>query len=268
MLTTHLRNWLRHPEMRGVDLDGDERIAQHARVLSRKPMLNRLFSESHRQIRALDDAFFGDCAGSRIELGAGVCPVRNTFADVLATDVVEAPHLDGVLDAQSLQLADASVRVLYAQDCFHHLAQPAAFFTEAARVLAPGGGVILIEPYYGPLASLIYRKLHPSEVFDKTAAWHANGDAAPMTGANQALSFITFVRDRAKFDASFPALELVFMKPLANTLRYLFSGGLNFRQLCPDAVVPVLRLLDAGLSPLAHLLAVHHIVVLRRRQDV
>ena len=30
-----------------------------------------------------------------------------------------------------------------------------------------GGLCILIEPYYGPLASLIYKKVHKTEYFDK-----------------------------------------------------------------------------------------------------
>ena len=34
--------------------------------------------------------------------------------------------------------------------------------------VAPGGGVLLIEPYYGPVASVVFKRLFASEDFDTT----------------------------------------------------------------------------------------------------
>jgi SAM-dependent methyltransferase len=260
-----LQRLLALPETDGLDVDGADRLAVHAAVLARKPMLAAVFRECHELMLALDRASFGDTPGLRVELGAGVAPVAMSYPEVLATDVVPGPGLDRVLDAQDMDLPDASVRAFYGQNCFHHFPDPARFLTEVQRVVAPGGGVVLIEPYYGPVASVVFKRLFASEEFDKHMAWWRSDASGPMQGANQALSYIVFRRDRARFESELPELEITQSFPLGNYLRYLLSGGLNFRQLVPSASEGALRALERLLRPARRLLALHHVVVLRRR---
>jgi SAM-dependent methyltransferase len=260
-----LRRLLALPELDGIDADSPRRLEVHAAVLQRKPMLAGVFRECHHVMRRLDRSTFGDTPGLRVEVGAGVAPIAATFPDVLATDVVPGAGLDRVIDAQDMDLPDASVRVLYGQNCFHHFPDPHRFLAEAERVVAPGGGVVLIEPYYGPLASVVFRRLFASEGFDKQMRGWQTSATGPMVGANQALSYVVFKRDRARFEREMPGLELVSSFPLGNYVRYLLSGGLNFRQLAPTASVPALELLEMALRPLRHTLALHHVIVLRRR---
>jgi SAM-dependent methyltransferase len=259
-----LQRLLALPETANLDVDGADRLAVHAAVLARKPMLAAVFRECHELMLRVDRRTFGDTPGLRVELGAGVAPISGTFPDVLATDVVPGPGLDRVLDAQDMDLPDGSVRALYGQNCFHHLPDPLAFLTEAERVVAPGGGVLLIEPYYGPVASLMFERLFASEDFDKAMPGWSSDASGPMQGANQALSYIVFVRDRQRFERELPNLELVEMFPLGNYPRYLLSGGLNFRQLVPSFTEPALRALELALRPARRVLALHHVVVLRR----
>jgi SAM-dependent methyltransferase len=260
-----LQRLLALPETTDLDVDGVNRLEVHAAVLRRKPMLADVFRECHELMLELDRRTFGETPGLRVELGAGVAPVARTFPEVLATDVLPGPGLDRVLDAQCLDLPDGSVRALYGQNCFHHFPDPVRFLGEAERVVAPGGGVVLIEPYYGPLASVLFKRLFTSEDFDKTMPGWRSDATGPMHGANQALSYIVFRRDRERFERELPSLELVEMFPLGNYLRYLLSGGLNFRQLVPSFTEPVLRALELALAPARRLLALHHVVVLRRR---
>lgn len=250
--------------MSDVQIDSAQRFAAHEAVLQKKAMLRGVFREFHDLLMALDRRHFGDTAGLRIELGAGVAPIRASYPDVLATDVVENAALDRTLDAQSMDLPDGSVRTFYGQNCFHHLPDPARFFGEVIRVVNPGGGVILIEPYHGPAASFLFKRLFKTEGFDKAMpGWSAPIDG-PMQGANQALSYIVFERDRDVFERTYPQLEIVESMPLGNYVRYLLSGGLNFRQLAPNASIPFLTLVERVLSPLRAQLALHHIVVIRR----
>jgi SAM-dependent methyltransferase len=260
-----LQRLLALPETEGLDVDGLNRLEVHAAVLRRKPMLTAVFRECHELMLHLDRRTFGDTTGLRIELGAGVAPIAETFPDVLATDIVPGPGLDAVLDAQALDLSDGSVRALYGQNCFHHFPDPLRFLSEVERVVAPGGGVLLIEPYYGPVASFAFKRMFASEDFDKKIPGWTTNATGPMHGANQALSYIVFHRDRARFEQELPNLELVEMFPLSNYLRYLLSGGLNFRQLVPSFTEPVLRVLESILTPAQRVLALHHVVVLRRR---
>ena len=253
-------------ELAGMSVDGEERLRVHRSMLDRKPMLAEVFRECHEACMDCDRRWFGSTEGLRIELGAGVAPARNTYPDVLATDVVPGQDLDRTLDAQAMNLPDGSVRALYGQNCFHHFPDPARFLSEAERVIAPGGGVVLIEPYYGPVASWMYKRLFASEDFDKNMSGWQTDATGPMTGANQALSYIVFERDRAEFERRFPRLELVEAFPLGNYLRYLLSGGLNFRPLVPNRVAPVLKRIEGWLGPLRSTLALHHVIVLRRTE--
>ena len=61
-----------------------------------------------------------------------------------------------------------------------------------------------------------------------------------MNEAN-ALSFIVFKRDREFFLQEFPKFEIVYEKIYSNYLRYLLSGGLNFRQFVPDFCLPAVE---------------------------
>ena len=244
-----LQRVLALPETADLDVDGANRLEVHAAVLRRKPMLAAVFRECHELMLEADRRTFGDTPGLRVELGAGVAPISGTFPEVLATDVVPGPGLDRVLDAQDMDLPDGSVRALYGQNCFHHLPDPLRFLTEAERVVAPGGGVVLIEPYYGPVASVVFKRLFASEEFDKAMPGWTSQASGPMQGANQALSYIVFVRDRALFERELPSLELTETFPLTNYVRYLLSGGLNFRQLVPSFTEPALRALESALRP-------------------
>lgn len=261
-----LASLLVEPELRGVDMDSPERILVHRQILDRKPMIRGVFTDFYRRCRALDEQFFGDTPGLRIELGAGVSLFKTLYPDVISTDLVPAAHLDRVVDAQATDFPDASVRVLYGLNCFHHFPKKEAFFTEMQRIVPPGGGCVLVEPYFGPCASLLYTRLFTSETFDKTAAsWNQDDGARAMVGANQAASYLVFVRDRARFASLFPDLELVHAEPLGNCLRYLLSGGLNFRPLVPAGAARPLKLVEALLTPLRPVLALHHVIVLRKR---
>jgi SAM-dependent methyltransferase len=260
-----LQRLLALPETADLDIDGPDRLEVHAAVLRRKPMLAAVFRECHELMLHLDRRTFGETPGLRVELGAGVAPIAATFPEVLATDVVPGAGLDAVLDAQRLDLPDGSVRALYGQNCFHHFPDPLRFLAEAERVVAPGGGVLLIEPYYGPFASVVFRRLFASEEFDKRMSGWTTDATGPMQGANQAISYIVFIRDRSRFERELPGLELVETFPLDNYLRYLLSGGLNFRQLVPTSAAPVLRAIERALRPARRLLALHHVIVLRRR---
>ncbi len=263
--TQMLQRLLALPEIEHIDVDNADRLAAHATILRRKPMLAAVFRECHELMMSLDDRLFGETQGMRVELGAGVAPIASTFPEVLATDVVPSPGLDAVLDAQSMDLPASSVRTLYGQNCFHHFPNPLKFFREAERVVAPGGGILLIEPYYGPLASAAFKRMFASEDFDKKMSGWTSEATGPMSGANQALSYIVFRRDRVRFESACSNLEIVSMIPLTNYPRYLLSGGLNFRQLAPSWTESTVRRLETALTPVRRLLALHHVIAVRRR---
>ena len=254
---------LRDQSLENVDVDGVERLAVHSKILAKKRILREVFSEFHHLFHQLENKFFTG-KGIKAELGAGIAPMRDTYPDVLATDIVYSPHLDCVLNAENMDLENESVRVLLGQNCFHHFPHPDQFFVELERVLTPGGGVILLDPYYGPFASFLFKRLFVTEGFDKKFPSWETPTIGPMNGANQALSYIIFVRDRAEFESKYPTLKIVYQKPVGNYLKYLLSGGLNFIQLIPDWMSPVVDFLQWCLYPLNRWISLHHIIVIRK----
>lgn len=254
---------LSDPILKDMDVDGVSRLDLHRKMLAKKRMLRDVFTEFHHMFRKLDQQFFSD-KGAEVELGAGISPMRDSYPDVLATDIVAAPHLDRIINAEAMDLADNSVRAIYGQNCFHHFPHPDKFLSELERVLVPGGGAILLEPYYGPFASFLFKRLFRTEGFDKTYPSWDTPVSGPMNGANQALSYIVFVRDRAELEHKHPLLEIVHEQRVGNYLKYIISGGLNFRQLLPDAMTGAVNATEKLLWPFNRWLALHHVVVIRK----
>lgn len=256
---------LRSPDAKYDGGNETERVLAHRRLLSKRPMIRGVFEEFYRRVRDLDNELFGATEGARVELGAGSSMLKDCYPDVVTSDIVPAPHLDLTLDAMNLNLEDQSVRVLYGINCFHHFPDPARFFTEVHRVVRPGGGVILIDPYFGPFASALYTNLFREETFDRGARGWRSDEQRDATRANQALSYLVFFRDRARFLAENPNLEIVHAEVMTNYLRYVLSGGLNFRQLAPTGAVGALRAIEKLASSMAGAMGLHHLVALRRR---
>ena len=115
------------------------------------------------------------------------------------------------------------------------------------------------------MASIIYKRVHKSEYFnDKEAFNYKIKSKTAMEKANQALSYIYFVRDRKKFYRKFPKLKIIHTSVFNNYLRFLFSGGLNFRKLLPDFLISFVKLLELIMFPLKKILGIHYIIVIKR----
>lgn len=74
-------------------------------------------------------------------VGLDLFPAKLAFA---------AQHLRGVVftaaDASALPFRDASFQTVFIRDLLHHVPAPQSVLAEAVRVLAPGGGLCVLEP--------------------------------------------------------------------------------------------------------------------------
>src|SRR5437879_3919967 len=118
-----LAELLLEKEARLTDLDGEARLQAHAAVLKRKRILSDVFAEMNALFLALESQYLSG-AGLRIELGAGVAPLRVTDPAVKSSDVVPSSHLDLVVDAQRMPFKNGEVKTLFGQNCFHHFSDP------------------------------------------------------------------------------------------------------------------------------------------------
>ena len=262
-LVRWLRDRLAEPRLATIDVDGEQFTAAHREILLGKRSVQQLFTELYRLCVDLDRRHFTG-AGASIELGAGSSFFKRLCPGIVTTDIKLATHLDMVVDALRMPFPNASIRAFYGIECFHHFNDPDLFFRELLRTLVPGGGCVLIEPYHGPVARWFYRRLFDSESFEPDQVEWRTPAGGPMRGANQALSYIVFARDRDHFNATYRDLRILLEFPLNNYLRYLGSGGLNFRSLLPPFLVPAARVCEMALSPMSRFLALHHVIVLRK----
>jgi SAM-dependent methyltransferase len=259
-----LSNFLSEPRLKGLNPDSGEFLAMHSCLLNEKPMMREVFSEIYDTCIKLDDRYFKN-DGQRVEIGAGVSFFKKRHPAIISSDIKKADHLDMVVDALNMPFETGSIRAIYGINCFHHFPDPGKFFTELERVLVKGGGCVLIEPYYGFVASRFYKNAFETEGFDKDQKDWTNYSLGYMMGANQALSYIVFKRDKEKFEKHYNELEIVLQRPLNNYMSYLFSGGLNFRQLLPSFCLPLLKLFGWMFVPFRRILALHHVIVIRKK---
>ncbi|MBL0328379.1 MAG: class I SAM-dependent methyltransferase [Bacteroidetes bacterium] len=260
-----IRTWLQEPRLIGVDPDSEEMLQIHSKVLYEKPMMREVFAEFYDTCIDLDNKYFMQTHSKRVEIGAGVSFFKKLYPEIISTDIKKADNLDMVVDAQNMPFENNSVRAIYGINCFHHFPNPNLFFKELERVLDRGCGCVLIDPYYGTVAKRFYKKIFDTETFDMNQKEWVNESLGFMNGANQALSYIVFKRDKAKFEAMYPRLEIVIQKPLNNYMRYVLSGGLNFRQILPSFFSPVIKLFEFMFIPFNSIFALHHIIVIRKK---
>ena len=97
-------------------------------------------------LRDLDLGHFS----SVLVIGAGKDPYRSLFAPscrYVAANLYPYGHEDLLADAHALPFSDQTFECVFASEVVEHLGRPGVFATEARRVLAPGGQLILTVPF-------------------------------------------------------------------------------------------------------------------------
>jgi len=107
--------------------------------------------------------------------------------------------------------------------------------------------IIMLEPWVTAWSRIIYGRLHPEPFLPEESSWEFP-PSGPLSGANGALPWMIFERDRDKFQREFPRLKIrgIF---LAMPFRYLLSGGVSMVSLSPGWTFGIWRLLESLLQP-------------------
>lgn len=250
-----LKRWLEHPLTRGLDVDDPRTTHLRRRILAGKPFLRRIYAEWYNAIAASLPA--GD--NPVLELGAGAGFLADFVPRLVRSEVFLTSGADLVLDGQALPFAAGALRGIAMTNVLHHLPRPLSFFAEAARAVRPGGVVTMIEPWVTPWSRWVYTRLHHEPFFPAAQEWEIPA-GGPLSGANGALPWILFHRDRERFERAAPEWRLRSIAPLM-PFRYLVSGGVSLRTLMP-AAYPLWRRLDRALASRAAMFA--HVVLERR----
>lgn len=184
--------------------------------------------------QALESVTASAITAPAVELGAGSGISADVWPDLVRSDLDASPTNGLATDALSLPFRDESIGALVLKDALHHIPDPERFFSEARRVLQPGGVVSVLDPYWGPLARIIYRWLHPEPFDDRAASWAF--DSSSPNDSNQAILWLVLRRDRARFERLFPEFEVVEHGAVIGP-SFLLSGGLHGRSPIPSSLL-------------------------------
>jgi SAM-dependent methyltransferase len=109
-----------------------------------------------RVARCYDEQLSEHARGRLVDLGCGTVPLYRAYAD-LVTDVTcvdiggttHARHLDVEHDLnEPLPFGEASFDTIVLSDVLEHIARPELLWAEMARILAPGGEILMNVPFY------------------------------------------------------------------------------------------------------------------------
>jgi SAM-dependent methyltransferase len=237
-------------------------LDEQEKAWNERPLLRRVYREWYAQIVER----LAEVPGTSVELGSGIGRLRELAGDrVLLTDVQHTPWVEAAVDALELPYDDHSLANIVMLDVFHHLSSPSRFLDEADRTLAPGGRVVMIEPYCSPVSTALYKRFHHERTDLDVDPFAPDPAVAKGTlESNQALPTLVFFRFAASFAERWPQLQLVERRRFSFVL-YPLSGGFSQRPLAPVALFRPLRLVEALLAPLAWLLAFRCLVSLEKR---
>ena len=235
---SRLRKWLAHPLTIGLDIDSPETTALRRRIIQENHFLRQVYETWYGKIAAA----LPPSPGAVLELGSGAGFLREFVPDAIMSELFPTSGVNVALDAHCLPFRDQSLRAMVMTNVLHHLPQPRAFFSEAARCVRPGGAILLIEPWVTAWSRLIYARLHHEPFAPDMEMWEFPS-SGPLSGANGALPHIIFERDRGQFEREFPMWRVEQVEPIM-PFAYLVSGGVSMRQLMPGWSFPMWRLLE------------------------
>ena len=205
-------------------------------------MLRRIYEEWYRQIAT--EVPKG--SGSVLEIGSGPGFLSERMPGLVSSEVFLCPGVRTVLDARRLPARDGSLRAIVMTDVFHHIPDTRRFLAEATRALRPGGVIVMVEPWVSRWSRFVYGHLHHEPFLPESTSWELP-PGGPLSGANSALPWIVFERDRARFEREFPHLGIGSITP-GLPLRYVLSGGLSIRSLLPLAAHRALESVESLLG--------------------
>lgn len=254
-----LHRLLAHPLTAGLELDDPATTERRRQIILSKPFLKAIYDEWYSMLASQ----LPEGKGAVLELGSGAGYCDRFIPGLITSEVFACRTVQVLLDAQQIPFANGSLRGIVFTDVMHHMTDVRRFFAEASRCLRKGGKVLMIEPWVTSWSRFVYQHLHHEPFSPEAPDWSFQSTGA-LSGANGALPWIVFVRDRNTFESEFPELAIEQIRPFL-PFRYLVSGGVGMRSLMPSFTHSAWVRLEAMLEPRMSSLAMFAFISLYRR---
>ena len=201
-----------------------ERLEYERQIWKRKPSLRTLKADYYAQVRAL----LPEKGARVVELGSGCGGLKESIPGVIQTDIHPTPWVDVVTVAERLPFAGGALDGLIGLDILHHLEEPLSFFREAARVLRPGGRLVVIEPYVSAGSWVSWHYLH-HEACSMKEPYNLAGK---FVRENNARATLWFDGNRSRTEQQIRPLRLKALKTF-DLFYYPLTGGFRPWTLIP-----------------------------------
>jgi SAM-dependent methyltransferase len=250
--------FLQHPLIKDLDSSDPNSTHVRRRIIQEKAILNRIYQDWYGEIICslpISDKPI-------LEIGSGASFLKNCCGNLITSDIMYYQGIDSVLDAQSLPIMAESLNAIVMTDVFHHLPKPRSFFEEAYRCIQPGGKIIMVEPWVTPWSTYVFKNWH-HEPFDPTAITWEYPVEHPLSGANGALPWIVFQRDKGIFENEFHHWQINKIKPIMPFL-YLASGGISSKEILPGFFYEPIKFIEKMISPINKKIAMFALIAIQR----
>ena len=237
-------------------IDDASTLIAHRRLLRQKGFLRKLYTDFYSELLSRTTP-----KKAVVELGSGAGFIKDLSPEVVTSDVIAGPDIDRVFSAAAIPFPKQSISSFIMVNVLHHLPDVTKTFQEMERCLKVGGKIIMIEPFNSLWSRIVYRNFH-HEYFDARSGWQIKGSGR-LTGANIALPWIIFVRDRQRFEQKFPHLRIVRIDP-HTPFSYLISGGLTRWQFFPTRMFGAIRYFEMILRPVCYYLGMFATIELEK----
>ncbi len=227
-------------------LNHPDRFSELKKILEKKKSLRALYAEYYERFA---NSLKNCPQGKILEIGSGASFIKEFIPEAITSDLIAYPGIDQVVDATKLPFEDRTLKAIFLCNVLHHIQDAETFFAEANRCLVAGGKLFIIDQYPGLISKPILKFLHHETYDDKTRSW-AFKSSGPLTGANGALPWIIFKRDREKLTKLYPEFKIA-EEHTHTPLRYWLCGGLRRWTLLPLRFFPLVTWIDKKLVELS-----------------
>lgn len=256
-LTSKLVEVLQHPLTRGLSVDDPQTTARRRQIIQEKKFLRLIYKKWYAELKKT----MPSGSGSVVEIGSGAGFLSDFIPDLITSDVFYNQWTSLVLDGQCLPFKDQSLRAIVMIDVLHHLPEVRRFLSNAACCIREGGVISMVEPWVTPWAKIFFRNFLDEPFYPESNTWEFK-EGGPLSGANVALPWIIFERDRYLFERQFPQWRIHRLDPIM-PFTYLLSGGISLRSLMPGWTFTFWHTIEKALARLTSM-ALFAIIVLVR----
>jgi SAM-dependent methyltransferase len=223
-------------------------LTTHRQRWEQKPMLRHLYRDQYYTPLLKNRA----AGPMTLEIGSGPGFLAEIEPDIWRTDILPNPWIHCAVDALSMPFASSMADNVIGLDVLHHFNYPVRALQEMARVLRPGGRLVLIEPWVTPLSWFIYNYFHQEDCDVSKQPWNGESQYEEKKNAfdaNQAIPYLLVTKGLSSVAEQIPDLRLI-KKESFSSLTFLLSGGFKSFSLLPAPLYDILYGIERFTLPL------------------